>query len=101
MKMVSEGNPFFGSIEASIEIFSNASFMFQKQKVKFVSLSESMQRKTALYKVIQTVFHLRGWGPHSTVDSILASHPAAPGSILGVSDVFQRKLFSEITSLTS
>ena len=33
-------------------------------------------------------------GPHSTVDSILASHPAAPGSILGVP-----KIFSEIISL--
>ena len=23
-------------------------------------------------------------GPHGTIDSVLASHPAAPGSILGV-----------------
>ena len=27
-------------------------------------------------------------GPHSTVDSILASHPAAPGSILSVPKIF-------------
>ena len=33
-------------------------------------------------------------GPHSTVDSILASHPAAPGSNLSVSEIF-----SEIFSL--
>ena len=32
-----------------------------------------------------------GGGPRSTVDSILASRPAAPGSILGVP-----KIFSEI-----
>ena len=29
-----------------------------------------------------------GGGPHSTVDSILSSHPAAPGSILGVPKIF-------------
>ena len=27
-------------------------------------------------------------GPRSTMDSVLASHPAAPGSILGVPDGF-------------
>jgi hypothetical protein len=27
-------------------------------------------------------------GPHSTMDSTLASHPAAPGSILGVPKIF-------------
>ena len=36
-----------------------------------------------------------GGGAHSTVDSILASPPAAPGSILGVP-----KIFSEIISLS-
>ena len=29
-----------------------------------------------------------GGGPHSTMDSVLASHPAAPGSILGVPKKF-------------
>ena len=32
-------------------------------------------------------------GPHSTLDSVLASHPAAPGLILGVPD---GNLFQEI-----
>ena len=27
-------------------------------------------------------------GPHSTMDSVLASHPAAPGSILRVPEIF-------------
>ena len=31
-------------------------------------------------------------GPHSTVDSILASRPAAPGSILGVPKIFSDKI---------
>ena len=30
-------------------------------------------------------------GPHSTVDSILASRPAASGLILGIPNFFQRK----------
>ena len=30
-------------------------------------------------------------GPHSTMDSVLASHPAAPGSILGVPKIFSEK----------
>ena len=29
-------------------------------------------------------------GPHSTVDSNLASHPAAQGLILGIPEFFQR-----------
>ena len=29
-----------------------------------------------------------GWGAHSTMDSILASHPAPPGSIPGVPKIF-------------
>ena len=29
-----------------------------------------------------------GGGPNSTVDSILASHPAAPGLILGIPKIF-------------
>ena len=33
------------------------------------------------------MFFLVG-GPHITVDSILASHPAAPGLILGVPKIF-------------
>ena len=31
-------------------------------------------------------------GPHSTVDNDLASHPAEPGSILGIIEFFQRNL---------
>ena len=27
---------------------------------------------------------LSSWGPHSTMDSVLASHPAAPGLILSI-----------------
>ena len=33
-------------------------------------------------------------GPHSTVDSVLASRPAAPGSNLGVSKIFSEIIFS-------
>ena len=31
-------------------------------------------------------------GPHSTMDSVLPSHPAAPGSNPGVSEIFLRKI---------
>ena len=31
-------------------------------------------------------------GPHSTVDRLLASRPAAPGSILRSGDIFGKKL---------
>ena len=34
---------------------------------------------------------LRGRGPHGTMDSILASHPAATGLILGVSEFFSEE----------
>ena len=35
---------------------------------------------------------LRTRGPHSTVDRILASRPAAPGLVLGIPNFFQRKI---------
>ena len=35
-------------------------------------------------------------GPHSTVDSILASRPAAPGSILGVPNIFSEKILDVV-----
>ena len=31
---------------------------------------------------------MKGGGPHSTMDSILASHPTAPGSIPGIPKIF-------------
>ena len=40
--------------------------------------SERLQYLHVLNKELR-----RRWGRHSTVDSILASHPAGPGSILG------------------
>ena len=36
------------------------------------------------------------WGPHGTMESILASHPAAPGSILGVPKQFSSLDVAEI-----
>ena len=35
-------------------------------------------------------------GLHSTVDSILASHPAAPGSILGIPKIFSEKILDVV-----
>ena len=43
--------------------------------------------------LLQTVWFFRG--PHSTMDSVLASHPAAPGLILGIPKKFSlREFFS-------
>ena len=35
-------------------------------------------------------------GPHGTVDSILASRPTAPGSILGVPKIFSEKILDVV-----
>ena len=35
-------------------------------------------------------------GPHGTIDSVLASHPAAPGSFLGVPKIFSSLDIAEI-----
>ena len=35
-------------------------------------------------------------GPHSTMDSILALPPAAPGSILGVPKIFSDKILDVV-----
>ena len=48
-----------------------------------------------LVKIEQLMSYMGG--PHSTMDSVLASHPAAPGSILGVPD---GNLFQEIPSMS-
>ena len=34
-------------------------------------------------------------GAHGTMDSVLALHPAAPGSIPGIPEVFTEKFFRE------
>ena len=45
------------------------------------------------YKVLE--FIVVG-GPHSTVDSIIASRPAALGSILGVPKIFSEKILDVV-----
>ena len=40
-----------------------------------------------------------GGGPHSTMDSVLALHPAAPGSILGVPKDFPMEISFDVAEI--
>ena len=47
------------------------------------------------YPKVAKLNYLMG-GPHSIVDSILATRPVAPGSILGVPKIFSEKIIDVV-----
>ena len=68
-----------------------------EEAITFLSLI-CLDRKNILSLRLGSVFlcFTTLGGPHSKMDSILALHPTAPGSILGAPDIYQA-LFSQWT----
>ena len=83
-----------GPVEEGAEVVDVALHLRLKgdAQVGFLQLVEFWNKGVCSFAVLQStnghinVHVRREGGPHSTMDSVLASHPAAPGSILGVSD---------------